>query len=163
MWIRCSLLQVMACHLFGTKPLHEPLSQTAIWTLRNIHISLKLYLRFKYFLSRKWKNSQNTLEIFVCKMTAILPMPQCGKGEFYWISQVTGIILYMHPANERWPYNVTSSLIGWAHSRIHKMIPASDQCQVKNMPSLNVSILWVVHTCGSYINGYLTDSWGMWV
>ena len=26
-----------------------------------------------------------------------------------------GIVLYMQPANERWRYNVTSSLIGWAH------------------------------------------------
>ena len=28
-----------------------------------------------------------------------------------------GIILCMHPANERRPYNVTSSLIGWAHTQ----------------------------------------------
>ena len=25
------------------------------------------------------------------------------------------IILYIHPANERWHYNVTLFLIGWAH------------------------------------------------
>ena len=31
---------------------------------------------------------------------------------------VTGIILYMCPANERRWYNVTSSLIGWAHTQI---------------------------------------------
>ena len=33
-----------------------------------------------------------------------------------------GVILYMHPANKRWHYNVTWSLIGigWAHN---KMIP----------------------------------------
>ena len=29
---------------------------------------------------------------------------------------VIGIILYMHPANERRSYNVTSSLIGWVHT-----------------------------------------------
>ena len=29
----------------------------------------------------------------------------------------SGIILCMRPANERWCYNVTSSLIGWAHSQ----------------------------------------------
>ena len=28
-----------------------------------------------------------------------------------------GIILCMRPANERWRYSVTSSLIGWAHSQ----------------------------------------------
>ena len=31
--------------------------------------------------------------------------------------QVTAIILYMRPANERRRYNVTSSLIGWAHAQ----------------------------------------------
>ena len=30
---------------------------------------------------------------------------------------IPGIILCMHPANERWRYNVTSSLIGWAHAQ----------------------------------------------
>ena len=37
------------------------------------------------------------------------------------LNELTGIILCMHPANERRHYNVTSSLIGWDHS--HKMIP----------------------------------------
>ena len=30
-----------------------------------------------------------------------------------WI--MPGIILYMHPANKRWRYIVTSSFIGWVH------------------------------------------------
>ena len=30
---------------------------------------------------------------------------------------IAGIILCMHPANGRRRYNVTSSLIGWAHSQ----------------------------------------------
>ena len=29
----------------------------------------------------------------------------------------TGIILCMHPANEWWYYNITSSLSGWAHAQ----------------------------------------------
>ena len=32
-------------------------------------------------------------------------------------AQYTGIILWMRPANERRRYNVTSSLIGWAHTQ----------------------------------------------
>ena len=28
-----------------------------------------------------------------------------------------GIILWMHPANERWCYTVSSSLIGWVHTQ----------------------------------------------
>ena len=44
-----------------------------------------------------------------------LPMEViCGcKGQQY--KALAGIILYMHPANERRRYNVTSSLIGWMH------------------------------------------------
>ena len=33
------------------------------------------------------------------------------------ITAYSGIILSMRPANERRRYNVTSSLIGWAHSQ----------------------------------------------
>ena len=33
------------------------------------------------------------------------------------MNTVPGIILWMRPANERRRYNVTSSLIGWAHSQ----------------------------------------------
>ena len=29
----------------------------------------------------------------------------------------SGIILWMHPANERWRYIVTLSLIGWVHTQ----------------------------------------------
>ena len=36
-----------------------------------------------------------------------------------------GIILCMHPANERWRYIVTSSLIGWVHSQNDPCIPRS--------------------------------------
>ena len=32
-------------------------------------------------------------------------------------AQLSGIILRMHPANERWRCIVTSSLIGWAHTQ----------------------------------------------
>ena len=37
----------------------------------------------------------------------------------YWtkILHKAGITLWMCPANERWRYNVTSSLIGWAHAQ----------------------------------------------
>ena len=59
----------------------------------------------------------------------VSPVPKAGAGEplfrVSWslpkprwcISNDAGIILCVHPANERWPYNVTSPLIGWAHIR----------------------------------------------
>ena len=34
------------------------------------------------------------------------------------LQRCTGVILCMRPANERWRYNVTSSLIGWAHTSV---------------------------------------------
>ena len=34
-----------------------------------------------------------------------------------WLYQQPGIIMHMRPANERRRYNVTSSLIGWAHTQ----------------------------------------------
>ena len=42
-----------------------------------------------------------------------------------------GVILYMRPANERRRYNVTSSLIGWAHTH-NKMIRGSRPLHTKS-------------------------------
>ena len=49
----------------------------------------------------------------------------CHKLSFFWLvslnhglrSRSAGIILCMHPANERRRYDVTWSLIGWAHAQ----------------------------------------------
>ena len=38
-------------------------------------------------------------------------------GHFPYTGEITGIILYMCQANERWCYNVASSLIGCVHSQ----------------------------------------------
>ena len=46
---------------------------------------------------------------------------------------LTGIMLCMCPANERWCYNVTSSLIGWAH--------------IQNDPRLNVLPILNTFSC----------------
>ena len=41
---------------------------------------------------------------------------QCKSFAFYtWVN--TGIILWMHPANKRWCYIVTSCLISWANTQ----------------------------------------------
>ena len=37
-------------------------------------------------------------------------------------TMISANILWMHPANERRRYNVTSSLIGWAHSQKWSLI-----------------------------------------
>ena len=45
-------------------------------------------------------------------------------GSPFPITIYAGIILCMHPANDRWHYIITSSLIGWAHSQNY---PCSSQ------------------------------------
>ena len=42
------------------------------------------------------------------------------------LNNIAEIILWMHPANERQGYNVTSSLIGWAHSQNDPYIVGDD-------------------------------------
>ena len=55
----------MACHLFGAKPLSEPL--LPYWQLdQREHISLKIYLNSKV------STQENALENVVCEMVAIL-------------------------------------------------------------------------------------------
>ena len=58
-------------------------------------------------------------------------------AQLSWIvPNSAGIILYMHPTNERWRYDVTSSLIGWAHSQI-------DPCN----GLLGSFFIWKQHVC----------------
>ena len=40
------------------------------------------------------------------------------------LTEPAGMILWTRPANERWRYIVTSSLIGWAHSQNDPWISA---------------------------------------
>ena len=54
---------------------------------------------------------QNAVEYVVCKISAILSRPLCD------IRRYVVIILGMCSANERRRYSVTSSLIGWAHTK----------------------------------------------
>ena len=51
-WIRSALVQIMACHLFAAKPLSEP-TQTYCQLEPKEHISMRVYLKWKYFHSRK--------------------------------------------------------------------------------------------------------------
>ena len=49
--------------------------------------------------------------------------------------RATGIILCMCPANERWRYDVTSSLIGWAHAQNNSWVQLE-----ANMAAVIISI-----------------------
>ena len=65
-----TLVQIMACRLFGTKPLSDPILPYCQLHPKE-HISVKFSLKFKVFIK------QNALENVVCEMVAILSKPQC--------------------------------------------------------------------------------------
>ena len=82
-----TLVQVMACHLFGAKPFPEPI-------LINYfpgNIFKKFYLKFKNFLLK------NALGNVVCKKSAILFKPQWASWMFwYWMKDC---ILFYHKSS----------------------------------------------------------------
>ena len=55
-----------------------------------------------------------------------------------------GIILCMHPANERQRYNVKSSLIGWAHTQ-------NDPCKLRMINSLPVFLYYKITEQGKFM------------
>ena len=61
-----TMLQIMACHLFGAKPLSEPMLPYCQLDPKE-HISVKSYLKFKVFIKG------NALEMSSAKVAAILP------------------------------------------------------------------------------------------
>ena len=67
-----TLVQIMACRLFDTRPLSEPMLPYCQSGPRK-HISVKC-LKFNSFYPRK------CIEIVVCEIAAILFRPQCVKG-----------------------------------------------------------------------------------
>ena len=48
----------------------------------------------------------------------VVMLPNCMYMDVTWLNVCSGIISSMRPPNERWRYNVTSSLIGWVHVMI---------------------------------------------
>ena len=61
------------------------------------------------------------LNMLSVKITVILYRPHCVKEKKSAVQKsthpmCTGMILGLRPANERWCYFVTTSLIGWAQT-----------------------------------------------
>ena len=68
------------------------------------------------------------------KFGKMLPGPVVTNFSFY---AKPGIILSMCPANKRWHYSVTSSLIGWAIRKIiltRKIIPVRSALPKDKLP-----------------------------
>ena len=77
------------------------------------------------------------------KMTVTSTMDQSFKGIYCIMFQycqfyaMSAIILWLRPTNERWRYNVTSSLIGWAHpQKIHVCDPSELVYHVNIFPDV---------------------------
>ena len=67
---KISLVQIMACRLFGTKPLSEPVLEFVNWNLRK-QLQRNLKRNFYIFIH------EYAFENVVCKMAGILSRPQC--------------------------------------------------------------------------------------
>ena len=84
--IEPSLVQIMACRLFGAKPLSETMLPYCQLDPKE-HISVKFYLKFKSFDLRKctWK----------CHlwMAAILSWPQCVNLDMLGVDIITLVVL----------------------------------------------------------------------
>ena len=70
-WTRTSLVQVMACRLFGAKPLPEPML-----TYYQLH---PYWNKLQWNINRNSNNFivENAYQNLVCKLSAILCHPQC--------------------------------------------------------------------------------------
>ena len=80
-WIGSALVQIMACHLFCTKPISEPMlayCQLDPWE----QFSVKFLSKFRHFRSRK------AVENIICKMATILSWPQCVKRLWLWTHRI---------------------------------------------------------------------------
>ena len=71
-WTGSALVQVMACHLFGAKPLPE-LMLTHCQLDPQEQISVKFESKYEHSIE------ENAIEHVVCKMSAILSVPQGVK------------------------------------------------------------------------------------
>ena len=91
-WIGTALIQIIACHLFGAKPLYKPIKCWFIanWTLRD-------KLQWNFNQNTKLFIHENASENIVCEMAAILSRGRrvnnearilvWGKGTKFWRKQ----------------------------------------------------------------------------
>ena len=70
--IAWALLQIMACRLFGAKPLSKPVLVIINWTPRN-ELQWNFNQNLKFFIE------ENAFEIVVCQNGGHFPRPQCVK------------------------------------------------------------------------------------
>ena len=72
-WIRSALVHIMACRLFGARPLSKPILVIVNWTLRN-KLNSNFNQNTKLFIHK------DASENITCEMVAILSRERWGNG-----------------------------------------------------------------------------------
>ena len=116
-WTGSALLQVMACHLFGTKPLPEPMTTYCQLDLKE-QTSVKLESKYKSFIH------ENVFENFVCEM-AIL----------YWGRWVNQFEVIIGAGNNLKPNRQQTITLNWNIIGSHNLLVA---CFVAPSNQLNI-------------------------
>ena len=93
-WIGSALVHIMACRLFGTKPLSKPLPVFVNW-------SLGIKLQWKFNPNTKIFIHENPFKNVVCERAAIV-----SRGR--WVNSVT-----------YWPSNLCPNTYFSQHSSVH--------------------------------------------
>ena len=116
-WTGSALVQVMACRLDGAKPLFEPML-TYCQLDHEEYISRKLYLKFKYFHSKK----------YVWTWCLRKWRPFCPGGDelmLFWHQIVTKLVLISHisipPEIEVWWLKILEDKT-WENQAMHDNI-----------------------------------------
>ena len=69
-WVGSALVQIIACRLFGAKPLSKQICDIVNWTLRN-------KLQWNFYSNTNIFIHENASENIVCEMPAILSRGKC--------------------------------------------------------------------------------------
>ena len=102
----------------------QKISNTQLLQITGLHDTLFTFMPMSWIMNfRKCKQCHTIFVSIVCihkgppiqPTLCLISLALAKQCRHYVLWAVTGIILFMRPANERRGYIVTSSLIGWAH------------------------------------------------
>ena len=143
LWSGSTLVQIMACRLDGTKPLSEPML-TYYQLDPEEHISMKFYLKFKYFHSSK------------CIWTCLLRNgDHFVQGEMSWLSRMNRSLF---STRKNYTTFTWSCIDKWKKICYIAMTPKIDSAwqglSVKDNKGYSSFITWGTHICGDVIHKY---------
>ena len=152
-----SMVQIMAWHRTGDKPLSKPLMSYLLMHIcvtRPQWVKLEFKIQFSLWKKHLKVSSWNVFHLFLGLSVLTDPVVHgnvvnisvCMSAQ---ICLYSGVISCIRPANERWRYIVTSSLIGWVHTKWSLCI-----CQVIAPYSWNeASVSFANHSWSKIVSG----------